>query len=1038
MDVTVASDERSGRRAVRFAICRSGRAWAYYVCLLISLVVSGAFCAPAAHAAVGRTPGTFHVSRTGSATYSIPIWVPPGPKGMQPEIALTYNSRADVGPVGIGWSIGGLSSIYRCQRTYAQDGTPAPVTLTVSDAFCIDGKRLQLTSGTYGEAGSTYQTEIADFSNVTAYGSAGNGPAYFVVQAADGHSYTYGSGGNAQVLASGTSTALSWQINQVSDRAGNTMSIAYSTSNATGSVVPSSISWTPSAYQSSTYNYTMNFAYGANVAQSSTSGYVAGTPVTDSNLLASITVNSSGTTVRKYVLSYQQSPTTSREELTQVQECADAGATNCLAPTTIGYQNGVVGVSTTSSTLSEGSVNWALVNYDLNGDGYKDLVYQNSSGAWYVAFGSASGYGSSVPTGVTSPAYSVSETTLLIGDLFGKGTAGLLANNGGTWWYYTWNGSAFSGVSTGVPYDTAASSFALADTNGDGLPDLVSLDLNTGTGSGTVYIRLNASSGTSVSFGAANTAFTYTDSIDALTSGTLYTADKAGGPVTYIDFNGDGRQDLMLGLNYRDTADKVTLHFKFPLLGSGSTFTTGQSGSDTFSSFYLNWNDDACTDYISGSVLTIAACNGNPAQTIDLGYTVIAVMDWDGDGRTDLVYESGGFLYVQLSTGQGLGATIQTSIPWSSANIYIGSDINGDGLDDLVAWNTSGVSYNLHNGTGQPPDLVTSITDGYGNSASPSYVALPRGANSYFFPRTDAAAGYSNYIGPRYVVQSVTFSDPSTTSGTYVQQHFYAGAWMNLQGRGFSGFESHQFSDSRNNVYHTDNYQLAFPYTGMRTVGTSTQNGNTSLPISTDTRTLANTELNSTTGSARFFPYVQNDTLTNYDVSGARNGQLNRTQSTSYTFDNYGNATNVQTTVTDNDSGSPYHNDIWETSTTTTPDVDTTNWCLRLITTSVANYSATSDAAVTRTRHYTPDTINCRYSGIVTEPDSANYSVTESFVFDNFGNINSDTIVGANMASRVTAVNWGATGQFPISMTDPSGATSTTIMTSGKASSPAR
>ncbi len=268
-DVAVASDERSGRRAVRIEICRSGRAWTYYACLLTSLAVGGSLGAPTAHAAVGRTPGTFQVSQTGSATYSIPIWVPPGPKGMQPDIALMYNSRSGIGPLGVGWGIGGLSSIYRCQRTYAQDGTPAPVTLTVSDAFCIDGMRLQLTSGTYGEAGSTYQTEIADFSNVTAYGAAGNGPAYFIVQAADGHSYTYGNGGSSQLLASGTSTALSWQLNEVSDRVGNTMSIAYSASDATGSVVPSSISWTPSAYQSSTYNYTMNFAYGANVAQSS-------------------------------------------------------------------------------------------------------------------------------------------------------------------------------------------------------------------------------------------------------------------------------------------------------------------------------------------------------------------------------------------------------------------------------------------------------------------------------------------------------------------------------------------------------------------------------------------------------------------------------------------------------------------------------------------------------------------------------------------------------------------------------------------------
>ena len=85
----------------------------------------------------------------------------------------------------------------------------------------MDGKRLQLTSGTYGEANSTYQTEVADFSNVTANGTAGNGPAYFVVQGRDGRTYTYGNGGDAQVLASGSGAAMSWSLNEVSDRAGD-------------------------------------------------------------------------------------------------------------------------------------------------------------------------------------------------------------------------------------------------------------------------------------------------------------------------------------------------------------------------------------------------------------------------------------------------------------------------------------------------------------------------------------------------------------------------------------------------------------------------------------------------------------------------------------------------------------------------------------------------------------------------------------------------------------------------------------------------
>ena len=165
---------------------------------LVALISIGLMLlSPAARAVVGRTPGTFTVSPIGAATYTIPIWAPPGPHELQPNIALVYNSEAGNGDIGVGWSLSGLGSIGRCNQTYAQDGAPGPVTLTLSDVFCINGQRLRLTSGTYGEAGSTYQTEIADFTNVTAYGAAGNGPAYFVVQDRIGRTYTYGSGGSS-------------------------------------------------------------------------------------------------------------------------------------------------------------------------------------------------------------------------------------------------------------------------------------------------------------------------------------------------------------------------------------------------------------------------------------------------------------------------------------------------------------------------------------------------------------------------------------------------------------------------------------------------------------------------------------------------------------------------------------------------------------------------------------------------------------------------------------------------------------------------
>jgi hypothetical protein len=468
--------------------------------LFILMLVGGALFASTGHAAVGRTPGTFVVSPTGAATYTIPIWAPRGPNGLQPNIALTYNSSQGIGPAGIGWSLSGLSSIYRCNGTYAQDAAPEPVTLTTSDVFCMDGKRLRLTAGTYGEAGSTYQTEIADFSNITAYGAAGNGPAYFIVQGSDGRSYTYGNGGNSQVLAPGTSTALSWQASEVSDRAGNTMTITYNT--ATGSAVPATISWTQSSY-------VMTFAWGTAAAKASYSGYEAGSAISNSNLLSSISIAYAGTTVKKYVLTYQLSQTTAREELSAFQECADAAETNCLAPTTLTYQSGTVGTATSFTATNFGAAASVAYPLDVNGDGYPDQLYavpvsgSTTQEHWYVTLGSGSGsYGATIDTGVTTNILGGVRDSVLVGDIAGTGRDGFIypANGvSGVWnWAYLAPGaSTFTLTPTTI---SAANEYLsiLADVNGDGLPDLVYTTPRDGTH---IYVLPNTTSpGDTVSF----------------------------------------------------------------------------------------------------------------------------------------------------------------------------------------------------------------------------------------------------------------------------------------------------------------------------------------------------------------------------------------------------------------------------------------------------------------------------------------------------------------------------------------------------------
>jgi RHS repeat-associated protein len=1031
-----------------------------FLALLTDSLVAGQAHAATATVA-GRTKGSFAVSPTGAATYTIPIWAPPGPQGMQPHIALTYNSRRGNGYLGIGWGLNGLSSIYRCNLTYAQDAAPGPVALATSDGYCMDGQRLRLTSGTYGTAGSTYQTETANFINVTAVGTAGNGPASFTAVDRNGRTYTYGSGGNSQVLASGSSTALSWQLSEVSDPYGNTMTVAYNPTSGTtacvaaanlpvGMAIPCTISWTPSSHGSSSYSYTMTFVYGSSVKP--THAEVAGTPQSNPALLDSISIAYSGTAVKTYYLTYQTSGTTGNEELTQVQECAGSGTSNCVSPTTIGYQSGASGVASSPTTLGYSA---KYMHYDFNGDGYPDLLYVSGS-YWYVAFGSASGYSAGVSTGIPSSA-----AQILPGGLLGTGSDGILAVSGSTWYYYSWNAASgsFSSASTGLTYDSTAAQYLLADVNGDGLPDLIASYYTTTTSPSwsatfTIDVHLNSGAGSSVSFGSAKQMFTETSAALVALPTLVSSTDNAGGLLQAIgslrrfDFNGDGRDDLAMQTQTvappgcgggppptHGPPPPASCNYSvntLELLSGGSTtsptFTPVQiyTGNYTYGTVLpvalLNFNSDACTDYLVAGSVYVSGCNGTVPSTIGLGTTsVIGAMDWNGDGLTDILVANGSTVGVYESTGNGVGTLIPTSIPYSASNVYFTFDANGDGQDDFGYTTSSGTYYYSHNSTGQPPDLVSSVTDGFSNSATPTYVSLVRGsytASGFGTPTFP----YQTFIAPLYVVNKAVFSDPSSSSGgTYNQTFSYYAAWTNIQGRGFQAFYDVTSLDSRTGLTTGNEYQRTFPGSGML-IESYLQNASFNLLLGENT--LTTTTLSSTSYEQRYFPYFSNQTLYNREINGTENGDLITTTSVNYTYDNYGTPTLITRTVTDNDPNSPYTGDAWTTTITNTPDESTSPWCLALLSKSVTAYSGgpSGTTPVTLTKTFTPDTTHCDYTQSVTQP-STSYTVTEALGYDSFGNVNSDAVTGYGMAARTTTANWGTTGQFPMSVTDPTNAT---------------
>ena len=82
--------------------------------------------------------------------------------------------------------------------------------------------------------------------------------------------------------------------------------------------------------------------------------------------------------------------------------------------------------------------------------------------------------------------------------------------------------------------------------------------------------------------------------------------------------------------------------------------------------------------------------------------------------------------------------------------MYFTLDANGDGLDDLGYWTTNHTYYYLHSGAGTPPDLLSSVTDGFGNSASPTLVSIIDGGAYIAQDGSVPQAVYpdSPYIGP--------------------------------------------------------------------------------------------------------------------------------------------------------------------------------------------------------------------------------------------------------------------------------------------------
>lgn len=982
-----------------------------------------------AWAVTDRSPGTFAVSPTGEGTYTVPLELPPGTHGLTPKLAFVYGSQRGNGLLGMGLRLSGFSAITRCPRTLSQDGQVKPVSNDANDKLCLDGNKLRLTGGTYGATASTYQTELETFAKVTLTGAIASGASSFEVKQKNGLIYEYGNTTDSRVELTGSATVVRlWALNKIRDRDGNYIEFTYTEDNANGAYRPNQIKYTGNTGQGLSPAYVVQFLYDARSTADPLVGYQNGYKQLETNKLWRITVTYNGTRhVRWYSPVFSTTATsTSRTRVENIWEDALDGG---MAINTVLF-DWQLGTSTldaevnTGTSLTAGTV---VHSIDANGDGRTDVVYA-SGGNWTVQYGQAGGtFGTATSTGIAATNPGTSHSI----DYNGDGLRDVLFSDGTNWRVLQSNGAGFTQVLTGKAATGAATGqIKVADVDGDGLEDLAYV-------SGTALkVRLNTISGL-----AATDATFYTlpagNSFDTNPFGAPGVEEyRAAGVGRGVDFNGDGRMDLLaktiptgggattwrtlisMGTSYVADVTVTSAAAERPLTldlnGDGLSDLIGRNGGNWIVTFARGGHDPAVRSLFDPTAVS---------PVISSALTSALVMDYNNDGFDDVLVNVSGAWSLAKSSRQSLDTLV--GLGYTAGSDARALDLDGDGLADLGFIGTS--TWRFRRGYGTAPDLVTGATDAFGIYVTPSYKALPQLLGATYSRSATPTFPDQPYTGTLQVVQQYVFADG--TGGSSLMQPSYVNANRNLQGRGFLGFSRVTMLDDRTNFLSRVDYSQTFPYIGMPTTTTYLQADGTT-KVSESINTFANVS-NGAGFEVRKFPYFSGSTAKRWEVGGTYNGQQINQVVTSVTMDAYGNPYDVTTTTTESATANGIQSGVNYVRRTYTPTAnltnDTTNWCLgqRGQIQDIRSHTAYGGTAVTRTTNQTWDAAKCRVTTRVVEPGNATRQVTIGLGFDGYGNVNSQTVTGIGMVARTTTTSWGTSGQFPITVTNPLSETTT-------------
>ena len=515
----------------------------------------------------GATAGQASVDG-GTASYTLPIQLPPGRHGMQPSVSLNYSSRAGNGVAGMGFSVSASSAISRCPQTLATDGQVRAVQFNADDRLCLDGQRLIRVDGSdYGLTGAIYRTELDSYTLVKQL--VGPGPApdnetYFEVLSKSGERMYFGAdqsgrnSRNSRVKPVGAPSAatlggsLSWLLNTRLDRSENNVQYTYATFGS-GENLLSSIAYTGSGTNPG--NREVVFSYETRPDRSSS--YLAGALSEQTMRLLKIetkapllesTTGPSTVLVRSYTPTYTVSNYSGRSILSSLKECFPNG--QCLPAHQFAFASNrapevnkkltIGGVVT--SPNEPGSIyfsNFTEIG-DLNGDGSVEFgVYSRAIGqanAVATHFFKSNAITRSFDNAQAASLLAGGNATHLSdtrGDFNRDGIGDLLlVDELGSLKIRFGNASGSLEPVQALALSPLAPAFPevrVSDLNADGLTDLVLQYPNASTSSMTLMVYL------------ANTTTGYSQ----LTSRTLNGSGAIPTVTQIADFDGDGALDLM-------------------------------------------------------------------------------------------------------------------------------------------------------------------------------------------------------------------------------------------------------------------------------------------------------------------------------------------------------------------------------------------------------------------------------------------------------------------------------------------------------------